>query len=607
MVSLLPFDYRKKHKAKWYLVKNTTLLIVIVVVVLYFTRFVGENVDADALDSFISSAMVDMDVMDMSFEISNNSNPYVNFTSCNVKYVPWAYRCDFVQKNTDCQGNRYLKLQYCVFQKRLQPLYYILAIGWIYILFYLLGNTAEDYFSPSLIKISEYLKLSPNVAGVTFLAFGNGAPDLSSTIVGVFTGNPGMGVSAPIGSGMFLTTVVLGLVILLSDVKVTRRPFFRDICFYFVAVCWVFYWSISNKAYIWETILCLVLYVVYVIVVVVGRIIYQRIKKNRQAKQASIKLEKQSKKKKRKIVSQAQNDLKDSDLAVELLSKNGLSELNAENAEADEGFGNVIQSDDESDSSDTESDGDWTNGSWRRQPSFHLYDSKVNLLQDVRIENSQEISAKENTDNYDAKYLTRQQSMIYLPKVGLVQRSDSSSQALVLRNYFDEYGEIKDNVIEEEDQEKSHSLKQWIRFIIESIGWYEMKWYQKITFILYEAILIFIRNLTIPKADPKEWNKYFASLIPIFAPLLFLFAIGRTYFIYMIGKVFPLAVLIALIGLFFSIVIFCTTKRSAPPTYQFVSNILFYLVHLLSNNIKYIIDICICSIYHVNSLDICCC
>ncbi len=131
MVNLLPFDYRKKHKAKWYLVKNTTLLIVIVVVVLYFTQFVGENIDADALDSFISSAMVDMDVMDMSLtssEISNNSNPYVNFTSCNVKYVPWAYRCDFVQKNTDCQGNRYLKLQYCVFQKRLQPLYYILAV-----------------------------------------------------------------------------------------------------------------------------------------------------------------------------------------------------------------------------------------------------------------------------------------------------------------------------------------------------------------------------------------------------------------------------------------------------------------------------------------------
>lgn len=131
MVSLLPFDYRKKHKAKWHLVKNTTLLIVIVAVVLYCTQFMGENDDVDGLDSFISSTNVDIDAMDMAFtssEMSNNSNPFVNFTSCDVKHVPWEYRCDFVQKNTSCQKNRYLKLQYCVFQKRLQPLYYILAV-----------------------------------------------------------------------------------------------------------------------------------------------------------------------------------------------------------------------------------------------------------------------------------------------------------------------------------------------------------------------------------------------------------------------------------------------------------------------------------------------
>jgi Ca2+/Na+ antiporter len=35
--------------------------------------------------------------------------------------------------------------------------------------------------------MSKYLKLSPNVAGVTLLALGNGAPDLSSIIIAGFT------------------------------------------------------------------------------------------------------------------------------------------------------------------------------------------------------------------------------------------------------------------------------------------------------------------------------------------------------------------------------------------------------------------------------------
>lgn len=70
----------------------------------------------------------------------------------------------------------------------------------------MLGDTAEAYFSSSLIKISGYLRLSPNIAGVTLLALGNGAPDLSAIIVGVLSGDTDIGVGAPIGGGVFVTT-----------------------------------------------------------------------------------------------------------------------------------------------------------------------------------------------------------------------------------------------------------------------------------------------------------------------------------------------------------------------------------------------------------------
>lgn len=66
-------------------------------------------------------------------------------------------------------------------------------------MFYLLGDLAETNFCPSLTEISRILRLSPDVAGVTFLALGNGAPDIASVIVGVLSGNADFSIAEPIG------------------------------------------------------------------------------------------------------------------------------------------------------------------------------------------------------------------------------------------------------------------------------------------------------------------------------------------------------------------------------------------------------------------------
>ena len=52
-----------------------------------------------------------------------------------------------------------------------------------YVCVFIIGNTAAVYFSPTLGYICEKLKLPYNIAGVTFLAFGNGSPDVSDTYV----------------------------------------------------------------------------------------------------------------------------------------------------------------------------------------------------------------------------------------------------------------------------------------------------------------------------------------------------------------------------------------------------------------------------------------
>ena len=44
--------------------------------------------------------------------------------------------------------------------------------------FYVIGGTSEQYLTPALSRIANFFKMSENLAGVTLLAFGNGAADV---------------------------------------------------------------------------------------------------------------------------------------------------------------------------------------------------------------------------------------------------------------------------------------------------------------------------------------------------------------------------------------------------------------------------------------------
>lgn len=87
-------------------------------------------------------------------------------------------QCKFVTENCpNPMGGgmiNYLWFRYCGLQQA-PWLFFVLSVVWVLILFYMLSNTAEENFCPALTEISRILRLSPDVAGVTFLALGNGA------------------------------------------------------------------------------------------------------------------------------------------------------------------------------------------------------------------------------------------------------------------------------------------------------------------------------------------------------------------------------------------------------------------------------------------------
>ncbi|XP_007468637.1 PREDICTED: sodium/potassium/calcium exchanger 6, mitochondrial isoform X1 [Lipotes vexillifer] len=189
-------------------------------------------------------------------------------------------RCDFVRSNPDCRSEGgyldYLEGIFCCFPPDLLPLAVTLYAFWLLYLFLILGVTAAKFFCPNLSAISTTLKLSHNVAGVTFLAFGNGAPDIFSALV-AFSGprTAGLAFGALFGAGVLVTTVVAGGIAILHPFTAASRPFLRDIIFYMVAVFLIFTALYRGRVTLAWALGYLGFYVFYVVTVVLCTWIYQ--------------------------------------------------------------------------------------------------------------------------------------------------------------------------------------------------------------------------------------------------------------------------------------------------------------------------------------------
>nr|XP_012607707.1 sodium/potassium/calcium exchanger 6, mitochondrial isoform X1 [Microcebus murinus] len=189
-------------------------------------------------------------------------------------------RCDFIRTNPDCRSGGgyldYLEGVFCHFPPALLPLAVTLYVFWLFYLFLILGVTAAKFFCPNLSAISTTLKLSHNVAGVTFLAFGNGAPDIFSALVAFSDPRTaGLALGALFGAGVLVTTVVAGGIAILHPFTAASRPFLRDIVFYMVAVFLTFTVLFRGRVTLAWALGYLGLYVFYVVTVILCTWIYR--------------------------------------------------------------------------------------------------------------------------------------------------------------------------------------------------------------------------------------------------------------------------------------------------------------------------------------------
>ena len=120
--------------------------------------------------------------------------------------------------------------------------------------------------------MAKLLGMSENLAGVTFLALANGAPDVFSSIAASGADDTGLSVAlgALVGSGFFVASLVFSLVVFTSSVVIKLQPsnFIRDLLFYAGGLILVGVYSFIGYVNIYMAVAVLVLYVVYVLVVV---------------------------------------------------------------------------------------------------------------------------------------------------------------------------------------------------------------------------------------------------------------------------------------------------------------------------------------------------
>ncbi|RVE60630.1 hypothetical protein OJAV_G00182880 [Oryzias javanicus] len=138
--------------------------------------------------------------------------------------------------------------------------------GMIY-MFIALAIVCDEFFVPALTVITEKLNISDDVAGATFMAAGGSAPELFTSIIGVFISHSNVGIGTIVGSAVFNILFVIGMCAIFSKeiLNLTWWPLFRDVSFYILDLIMLIIFFLDNIISVWESVTLLSAYATYVI------------------------------------------------------------------------------------------------------------------------------------------------------------------------------------------------------------------------------------------------------------------------------------------------------------------------------------------------------
>uniref|UniRef100_A0A8C6V172 Sodium/potassium/calcium exchanger 1 n=1 Tax=Neogobius melanostomus TaxID=47308 RepID=A0A8C6V172_9GOBI len=137
--------------------------------------------------------------------------------------------------------------------------------GMVY-MFVALAIVCDEFFVPALEAITETLQISDDVAGATFMAAGGSAPELFTSLIGVFIARSNVGIGTIVGSAVFNILFVIGMCAIFSRemLHLTWWPLFRDVSFYILYLMMLIVFFLDNAIRWWESTLLVSGYISYV-------------------------------------------------------------------------------------------------------------------------------------------------------------------------------------------------------------------------------------------------------------------------------------------------------------------------------------------------------
>ncbi|KAK7152074.1 hypothetical protein R3I94_008419 [Phoxinus phoxinus] len=137
--------------------------------------------------------------------------------------------------------------------------------GMIY-MFVSLAIVCDEFFVPTLGVITDKLAISDDVAGATFMAAGGSAPELFTSLIGVFISHSNVGIGTIVGSAVFNILFVIGMCALFSRemLHLTWWPLFRDVSFYIIDLIMLIIFFLDNTIMWWESMMLVSGYALYV-------------------------------------------------------------------------------------------------------------------------------------------------------------------------------------------------------------------------------------------------------------------------------------------------------------------------------------------------------